>query len=274
MKLCYCDESGNGSEPIAVMAGIFVDAKRMSPTKQEWRDLLSELSDVAGKRITEFHTREFYSGNHTWHGVTGPKRAEIAMRIAKWRSDRRHDIVYSAVVKKQYDERKRAGEMKDELNTHWRYLGFHLVLAIQKYSQCISGKKGHTIFVFDNEYKQELRFTDLLLRPPSWSDGYYGRGAKQDALDQLVDVPYFGDSRDVGLIQVADFVAYFLRRYAEIKEGCGKAPYPDEDSRVSAVVNCLMERSIGRSFMYPKTGRDESAELFYGLSPESIRNLG
>jgi hypothetical protein len=216
----------------------------------------------------------FYPGNNIWHNVPGTKRADIAMRIANWLNERKHNIMYSAVVRKQYEERKHAGEMKDELNTHWRFLGFHLVLAIQKHVQHISGKKGHTIFVFDNEYKEELRFTDLLLRPPDWSDGYYERGAKQNALDQLVDVPYFGDSRDVGLIQVTDFVAYFLRRYAEIKEPCGKAPYADEDSRVSAVVDCLMKRSIGRSCMYQKTGRDESAELFYKLSPDSIRNLG
>lgn len=46
---------------------------------------------------------------------------------------------------------------------------------------------------------------------------------KQKQLDQIVDVPYFGDSREVVLIQVADFAAFFLRRYAEIQEGLGSS---------------------------------------------------
>lgn len=33
MKLCYCDESGTGNEPVAVMVGIVVDTKRMHLTK-------------------------------------------------------------------------------------------------------------------------------------------------------------------------------------------------------------------------------------------------
>jgi hypothetical protein len=48
-----------------------------------------------------------------------------------------------------------------------------------------------------------MRFTDLIDNPPPWSDAYYDRGTKQDQLDQVIDVPYFGDSREVPLIQLA-----------------------------------------------------------------------
>ena len=41
MKFCYLDESGMGSEPIFVLAGIVVDATRMHITKAAWNDLIS-----------------------------------------------------------------------------------------------------------------------------------------------------------------------------------------------------------------------------------------
>jgi hypothetical protein len=106
-------------------------------------------------------------------------------------------------------------------------MGFHLVLAMQKCCQLEEKNKGHTLFVFDNEQREELRFTDIIQRPPSWSNEYYDLKTGKKPLDQVVDVPYFGDSRDVALIQLADVLSFFLRRYAEITEGLVTAKYAD-----------------------------------------------
>jgi hypothetical protein len=218
MKLCYCDESGTGDEPIAVMVGIVVDAHRMHITKGHWRELLRQLSELAGKEITELHTRNFYAGNGIWRGLSGPQRAGILSAIFTWLCERKHHVVYASVCKAAYAEQYGLQRIPDELNTIWRFLGFHLILAVQRHCQKQASNKGHTIFVFDNEEREKLRFTDIILRPPEWSDEYYARGKKQDQLDQIVDVPYFGDSNDVALIQLADVASFFLRRYAEIKE--------------------------------------------------------
>jgi hypothetical protein len=86
-------------------------------------------------------------------------------------------------------------------------------------------------------------------------------------------VPYFGDSKEVALIQLADVAAFFLRRYAEIKEGLCAAKYPDEESRVEGWVKTFVSRSLGCSFMYPKRGRNKAEQLFYDNAPESIRSL-
>jgi len=119
---------------------------------------------------------------------------------------------------------------------------------MQKFGQKFSANKGHTVFIFDNQYREQMRFTDLIRRPPEWSDDYYGRDAKQLALDQVVDVPYYGDSRGIGLIQVADFVSYLMRRYAELKDQCGRAAYDNTElAKVSKWVMKLTKCSIGRS---------------------------
>lgn len=273
MKVCYCDESGTGSEPIAVMVGIVVDCQRMHITKDHWKDLLQQLSDITDKEISEIHTRDFYAGNGPWRGLDGPQRAQIITTVFEWLRERKHHVVYTSVCKEEYHRRYALQSIPDELNTVWRFLGFHLVLAIQKYCQKESKNKGHTFFVFDNENREALRFTDIICRPPGWSDAYYSRDRKQAQLDQVVDVPYFGDSRDVALIQLADFAAFFLRRYAEIKEDLVAPKYAEEEQRIDGWIKTLVERSIGSSMMYPKVGRNNAEALFFDNASRSIRAL-
>lgn len=274
VNFCYCDESGTGSEPIAVMVGIVVDSQRMHITKKDWMELLDHLSSIAGRQISELHTRNFYSGAGIWNGLEGPQRAAILTSIFNWLAERKHHVVYSSVCKETYHQNFALQHIPDELNTLWRFLGFHLVLAMQKHCQGEPKNKGNTLFIFDNEKREELRFTDIIKRPPAWSHEYYGLGRKQKPLDQVVDVPYFGDSRDVALIQLADVASFFLRRYAEIKEGLVPANYADEEHRVTGWIDTFVSRSVGRSHIYRKSGRNGAEEMFYANASESIRILG
>jgi hypothetical protein len=118
-----------------------------------------------------------------------------------------------------------------------------------------------------------MRFTDLIRNPPPLSDAYYQKSRSQQRLDQVVDVPFFGDSQEVSLIQVADIVAFFLRRYAEIIEGLVPARYNDEPERVERWAQMIARLSIGRTMMYPSRGRDELSEIFFNLAPQCIREM-
>ena len=235
------------------MTGIVVDASRMYVTKKHWDALLDYLSEQTGRQITELHTRNFYAGNDAFRGIPGHDRAWIMSSIFKWLVERKHRVVYSSVLKSAYYDAYRAGYIPDELNTVWRFLGFHLILSMQKHCQGASGVKGNTIFVFDNEERERMRFTDIIERPPSWSDAY-NRGKKQEQLNQIVDVPYFGDSREVGLIQLADVTSFVLRRYAEVKEGLVGPKYDDEEARLNEWLKDFVSRSIGTRCMYPALG--------------------
>lgn len=274
MKLCYCDESGVGGEPVAVMVGVVVDATRMHLIKSRWEELLKTLSEITGHQVQELHTKDFYPGRKYFYNIDGSKRSDIISAIYEWLEERKHHVVYTSVLKESYNAAKKSDtHFPNELNTIWRYLGFHLVLAMQKYCQRSPRNKGHTIYIFDNKDNEQARFTDLILRPPAWSDEYYDRKAKQSQLDQIVDVPYFVDSENVALIQMADVYSYFLRRYAEIKEG-GKIKYEDEDKKVSAWVEGFAKRSIGRQYIYPRNSRNRVQDMFFEHAPPSIRELG
>jgi len=273
MKFCYCDETGTGEEPFAVIVGVIVDSKRMHLTKQHWRELLGELPEAIGKNLEELHTRNFYAGNGVWKGLDGPQRAEVITLFLKWFTKRKHHLVFSAIDKKKFEELKSAKQIFPEIDTVWRAMGFHLVLSVQKHFQKESNNKGNTIFIFDEEVKEEANFQKLILDPPEWSDLYYKKGKKDESLSQIIDSPYFADSKHVALIQTADFIVYFMRRYIEIKTGSVPAKYTTEEEKLDAWFKLIKSRLIPLSAMYPKTKRCDAAELFWELAPDCIKNI-
>ncbi len=209
VNLCYCDESGMGEEPVAVMVGAIVNSSRMHVTKSEWQELLDAISAVVGKPLSELHTKDFYRGSGPYRRLSGERRSGIISLVFNWLKERKHSVVYASVIKKKYAESLKRGNIPEELNTVWRFLGFHVMLAMQRSHQKERYNKGHTLYVFDNKEWEERRFLDLISNPPEWSDQYYDRQPQNPQLDQIVDVPYFADSQDVGLIQLADFSRTF-----------------------------------------------------------------
>jgi hypothetical protein len=262
MKLCYCDESGTGNEPIAVMVGVVVDSQRMHITKEDWDGLLQHLSGIVGVQVDELHTRDFYSGNRAFRGIAGPKRSEYISTIFQWFADRKHHFIHTAIDKNAFRSAVAMGAVPPEIQTVWRCMGAHIILAAQRAVQKIEQTKGHTIFIFDNEHREEKHFKQFIFQPPPWSDSYYERGKKQRALEHVVDVPYFADLKDVALLQLADFTAYFLRRYAEIEERHSDPKYPDEYPKVKNWIDLLADRSIGLNCIYPCKGRDKRQTFF------------
>ncbi len=273
MKFCYLDESGTGSEPYSIMAGIIVDSQRMHITKNDWKNLLSYLSQIINRKVIEFHTRDFYSGNGIWRGIDGQKRSIIINAILKWIIDRKHKISFSGLNKKLYFSEKDNNVKLKELHSQWCFLGLHQMLILQKHYQREAKNKGNTVVIFDHEVKEETRFSELILNPPEWTFSYYDKNRDQEPFDQIIDVPYYSDSENVSLIQVADLVAYILRLYAELKEKHRKEAYTGELSRINEWIKYILKASLPKTSRYLARGRDDCSELFYKYSPQSIREL-
>ena len=274
MKLCYFDESGTGAEPIAVVVGVVVDSQRMHVTKENWGELLDDLSKIAGRPLAELHTKDFYSGNSPFRSMTGADRALYIDRIVTWFGARKHTFVYSAIQKETYERNRTDGRLLAGLGSAWQAAAFHSVLALQKAHQAQQKTKGHTILIFDNKGHEEGPLADLIASPPAWTDSYYSRKKKQAALSHIVDAPYFAESHRVPLIQVADFLAYFLRRFAELQEGLVAPRYIEEERRITDWVKAAGGRCIGFNHIYPAKGRCPTAEMFYANCPPCLRRLG
>ena len=270
MKFFYIDESGTGGEPYAVMVGIIVDSQRMHVSKRNWFDLLEGLSKTIERDVSEIHTRDFYPGNSPWRNLDGNTRAGIITLIFKWLADRKHKIVYSAVDKEKFHCDFEDETCSGEVGSLWRFLALHVCLSIQKHFQKLKKTKGNTILIFDNEEREAPHFTEIINNPPDWTDSYYSRSKNQYKLDQIIDVPYFADSKHAGLIQVADFVSFFLRRFIEIKEGAVPEKYNDEKNLVNGWITMAMKQAIPKASIYPSRNRCECSDLFYRYAPACI----
>lgn len=273
MKFCYVDESGNGSEPYLIMVGVVVDALRMQPTKQAWNELLDMLSRICKKTIPEFHTRDFYAGNGPWRGIDGPMRARIIDAVLNWWSKRKHMIVFSAIDKSIFEKLKSQGKLLPDCESAWHAAAVHLILSIQKSHQAIKKNKGNALLLFDRELSEEAQLTKFVFNPPPWTDEFYDRSKKQIVLDQIIDVPFFGDSQEVVLLQVADLIAYILRRYAEIHDAKVPPTYHDEPNRLETWVKFIEKRSYPSSSRWPKRGANSIHEFFNILVPPSLRGI-
>lgn len=269
MKFCYIDESGTGDEPIAVMAGVLVDAYRMKPSKSNWDELLETLSEIVDREVKEFHTYDFYAGNSPWRNLDGTTRKNILSAIFDWYEERKHSTVYSIIDKQKFARTFREHKFAASIGNLWKTLALHTSLAIQKANKSKKNNKGNTVLIFDAHDRDERSFTELLLDPPAWTDTYYSKTKKQKQLDQIIDVPHFVDSSHVGLIQLADCISYFLRRHFEIVERMAPERYSGEGEIVGKWANAALNHSISPSAIYPKRGRCEAAEFFYQLAPDS-----
>lgn len=270
MKFCYLDESGTGNEPYAVMVGIIVDSYRMHLTKRQWTAALNALSEMLGQQLLEIHTRDFYAGNGIWRHINGEDRAKIISIIFKWLKERKHNIVYTAVDKAKFTrEHDNEKSFASEIDSLWCFMALHICLSIQKYCQGFERNKGNTVLIFDNEEIEGSNFVKLMRNPPEWTDTYYNRHRQQNRLDQIIDVPYFGDSRHVGLIQVADFVSFFLRKYIQIHMG-SPPDYEDEPGHIEGWVKTALKQSIPSSTIFLSKGRCPCAELFYRCAPTCL----
>lgn len=274
MKFCYTDESGMGTEPFLVRAGIIVDAQRMHVTKDDWTDLLKRLSAVCGRQLKELHMREMYRGNGPWREVGGEDRARLISEILDWWMERKHAVTFAALDKAAYLAARDAGKMPEECETPWRTAALHVVMTIQKHFDGSERNKGHTLLLFDHETQEEKTISDLVASPPEWTDEYYDRSKKQRRFDQIIDVPFFGDSQQVLLLQVADLIAYLLRHHAELEEGRDKERYAGESDAVRDWVRKIVVRAFPASTRWPKKGGGKSGEFFSSLAPGPLLKIG
>ena len=273
MKFCYFDESGMGDEPYLVIAGIIVDATRMHVTKDAWSDFLSGLSKAAGRKIDEFHAREFYRGNGIWYGTDGAARTRIIETILTWVEQRKHKCVFSGIDKATYDQVLKNDNRLKKFKSKWCAAAMHCTLQVQKRHQREDKTKGHSMLIFDREVSEETDLSMLIFNPPLWIDTFYNRNKKQTALDQIVDVPFFADSKHILLSQIADLFAYILRTWAEIEDGLLEEKYKGEGSRMKNWSKRIAGIAHARANRYPTKGRCEAAQLYWNLAPSPIREL-
>ncbi len=202
------------------------------------------------------------------------KRAQIIEAVLAWVEKRKHRCVFSGVDKDEYRKAVKSDDRLKQFKSMWCVAAMHCTLQVQKHHQREAKTKGHSVLIFDREVSEETDLGLLIHKPPEWIDTFYDRGKKQTALDQIVDVPFFADSKHILLAQVADLFAYILRTSAEIQDGHMQEKYSDEGAKMLTWAERIAAFAFPRSSRYPAKGRCRAAQLFWDLAPLPIRELG
>ena len=282
MKFCYVDESGKGDGPVLVVAGIVTDSHRMHVTKRDWLDIIAVFADRLKKPVDEFHTKHFYRGNGIWRDLDGQQRTDVMNAILEWLTKRNHKVVFSAIDRSKADKADYATKPDFLTNAnrarYWRLAVLHLMLGIQKLHQREQKNKGNTVLILDRGNDEE-DVADLSLSPPTWTDSFYdyspvlGKCQKpnpEPRLNQVVDVPFFADSKKVGLLQIADLFAYLLRHHAELQAGYTQEGYAGEKDKVSGWIKQIASLMVPDSYRWPSIGGCDCSKWFKGVAPEPL----
>ena len=268
MKICYVDETGtDGQSPLIVMVGVIADSQRLHRTRTEFEAVMEGLGHVSRSAIRELKSSDLYKGNGPWRGIGGKERHGLIEKLCRWLCDRKHHLALAALDRKTVSESPLHG-----LDA-WMTSALHIALQVQRSYQARKGNKGHTFLVFDEHKRLADPLAEMLFDPPPWTDEYYQREAKQEALDQIVDSAFYARSHHVGLVQVADLFAFIFRRYSELRDyGAGEA-FTGEARRITEWVELISPRLLNRSHRWPKRPTCEVAQWFCDAAPSSLVHL-
>jgi hypothetical protein len=102
-----------------------------SKTRREFRELLAELSELAGRQLSELKGQELFRGSGSWAGVGHADRAAGRSRILEWLDERGHNVVASGLVYRRLEEARAACPGLSGLSPRV-ILTIHTALAIQR----------------------------------------------------------------------------------------------------------------------------------------------
>ena len=230
MHLCYVDESGstgrdlgNGEQPVFTMAGVLV-------SDEKWRKSDRAVVELLGKAIGgpvpegfELHACDLLSpdGQGPFEGWERQKRNELALAILDLLPERRHQVLLQQVHKPRM-----AGATipKREYGVEWQYpwdvcLAAMFTLFEEYLRSGRTGRSSTGMMIIDHEQSYLA-----LVRERSKERRRAG-GWRQ--LRKVMEIGYSAMSHANPMIQLADLVAFTMRKWGESKAGYGSSWPPE-----------------------------------------------
>jgi hypothetical protein len=274
MKVCYVDESGNDTkDPCLVMVGIVIDAYRLNRTREEFGEIFDDIQRLFQGNLKELKATKVLYGRDRWRNVDHETRKRIVSSLCDWVVKRKHHIVLAAIDRERFKQAD--GSRFPEVSADpWLAGSLHIALQLQKKYQGEEKNKGRTFLFIDDDKQKADKLSELLFKPPKWTDSYYQRRGNQAPLDQLIDSSFAVKSHHVGLVQVADMYALILRRYAELHEYNRSEKWKGEKSLINEWARTLASRMLPKATRWPERAKAPCSKWYNDIAPESLRALG
>ena len=276
MKVCYVDDSGNPSQDrIFVMVGIVADTTRLHKTDVEFNKFLKDVRSVFPENLKELKGSRILYGKGAWRQVDAAKRKQIFTDLSVWLDSRKHDIIVSAI---DVEKVKQSGNIhntvpKEIASELWVAVGLNIALQIQARNQGEDKNKGNTfLFIDDNAQKLPL-LCELLWEPPAWIDGFYPRKKKEERLNQIIDTAFAVQSHHCSLVQVADLLAFVVRRHFELQNQIDKPEWKEEPDFIKECLRQIAPRIYRDSGSMKSTNASQSATWYRAIAPDGYDKL-
>ncbi len=203
MYLLYLDDSGsiaNANEEYFVLGGVCVPEVSVYWLTKQLDELALELNPNEPDRV-EFHAADIFSGRREpWNSLNKEIRIQTIKKVLNLLQYANDDIVlFACAVHKASFKGKNAINLafEDLCNRFDMYLS-------RVYRETEKPQKG--MIIFDrSSYENTIQQLSLEFRRT---------GTRWRSLNNIIEVPFFVDSRASRIIQLADHIAYAVfRRY-------------------------------------------------------------
>lgn len=275
MKFCYTDESGAKAEDaVNVMAGVCVDATKVSKYKKEFIGLKEDIFEIyKAENVrcpTEIKTSQIYKGKNGWERIAPDKRKVFLEKSLDLLTEMSAKV-FLAVI--EFEKYKRCNHsMKSSLSGDWQWMAAHMALQLQS-EYFGKGNKYRTLLIFDDHYGDIRAIYKYLYEQPSSSDFYdykiprTNKVIKSDEImNQLMDILAV-DSKSSELNQLADIVSYISRRYIELRAGIPEL-YSGDGQYIRTMYQKIKSQIICREKFYSEAG-----DFFGEIAPDRIRDI-
>ena len=234
MKFIYVDESGGPDQSdVFTMCGLMVDAYRLRKKTQDFDELLKGM--FAGLPVQrpprELKTKKFIEGGGPWKAIDAEERKEFLTNVCQLAVANGGKVFATALSFAAFDHAKNLGLGQPTQDNRWLASAMYTCCLLQKKMQGVSGRKGLTVFIMDDNKREMPKLSDALYQRRPWYDELYEQQRTKrgkpvwvgrsplDRFDQIVNTAFAVKSDHSSLVQVADAISYIYRRHLELASG-------------------------------------------------------
>lgn len=276
MKVCYVDDSGSPTnDQMFVMVGIVADATRLHRTSREFSDFFNGVRNLFPESLKELKGSRILYGKGAWRQVDAEKRKKIFADLSAWLDERKHCILVSAVdAKKATAVSKQHSAVPTEIAGNlWVATGLNIALQIQARHQGEEKNKGNTFLFIDDNAQHMPSLCEVLWNPPAWLDGYYPKKLREEHLNQIIDTAFAVQSHHCSLVQVADLLAFVVRRHFELINKVNAPEWDEEPAFVKQCLEIIAPRIYSNSGAMKNANASASAKWYRAIAPDGYDKL-
>lgn len=260
MKFIYVDETGDRDQgDVFVMCGLMVDAYKLRKKTADFDEKLEELFARHPGTRTELKTKRFINGRGAWGGIDADERKQFLTEICRLAVSNGGKLFGVGISFQSFDAAIGAGHGHPFGNSYWIASAMFTSGLVQKKMQGVSGGKGLTVVIMDDNKLEMANFSDALYSCDPWYDGLYqiqkrrrgelnwvARTAKS-RFDHIINTSFAIKSNHSSLVQVADAISYVYRRHLELMNEA--EAYDGEQAYYAGLVAILepAREKIGRT---------------------------